>query len=200
MSTTPRTRWAQALLVSIVLLVGATGCGGSDGDDATATTAAEGSADATEGASSGEGEAGASDDPCQWYSAADMEALLGFPVTVEDRSVGETATCLYDAPDVYSSVEISITTPDQDAANKAAAEAPAMVDVAGEVITVDGVGDSAWGHSSPGGADIGAVKGDRAVGVLVTTGAARDGEGSGNLATAAATLEVAKQIATEALG
>ena len=198
MSTIPRTRRTLALLAAGLLLFGAAGCGSSDGDKASDSPSADGGTDAGTDAGSGDGEASAGD-PCQWYTAADMEALLGFPVTMEDQTVGAIVKCVYDAPEKYSSVEISLITPEENAGNQAFAESPAGVDVAGEVIAVDGVGDSGWGHSSPGGADIGVTKGDRAVGVAITTGAAREGEGSGNIATSAATLEIAKQIATEVL-
>jgi len=196
-TSTTTTRRVSAALLAGALLLGAAACGSSDSDGAkdggsgAPTTAAAGS-DGTSGGGAGAG------DPCQWYTAAEMEALVGFPVKVEEQSAGADRKCVYDAPDNYSSVEI---TPSDDATfdqQKSFAESADGVKAAGEVKTYDGLGDAAFGHESKGGVDIDARKGSKSVQVLITNGGG--GAEAKNLSTPESTLDIAKQIVTKALG
>lgn len=201
MRTTLARRSAAALLGGLLLL-GAVGCSsdGSDGADPPGdSTADPGGSVATDPAATDP--AGGSDpvgDPCQWYTADEMAAILGFPVTMEARTVGESSTCVYDAPDNYASVEI---TPGDDVAfdtQKSFDESADAVQVAGEPTTFDGLGDAAYGHESKGGVDINAVKGSASVLVLITNGGG--GDGAGNVSTPEGTLAIARDIVTKVLG
>lgn len=183
-----------------MLLFSASACS-SDSSDGKAsdsgTTAAPGDTTA-DGGSDGGSDEQAAGDPCQWYTVDEMKALLGMEnVTMEAQTVGETSKCVYDAPDNYSSVEITPQTPEQYASTKSFAESPDGVGIGGEVIAVDGVGDEGWGHKSKGGADIGVLAGDKAVGVAITNGGG--GETAGNIDTEDKALDLAKQIATKVL-
>ncbi len=199
-STTTITRRFAAALLAAGLLLGVAACGSSDGSDGASGDPSPSGDSSSSGGTDTEttdGEAGAVD-PCQWYTADEMEAILGFPVSMEDRSVGETVTCVYDAPDNYSSVEISPSDEVAFDTQKAFDASPDAVDMAGEPVTYDDLGDDAYGHESAGGVDINARKGSTSVLVLITNGGG--GEGAGNISTPEDTLAVAKQIVTTVLG
>ncbi|CAN5729811.1 hypothetical protein BH10ACT1_BH10ACT1_40050 [soil metagenome] len=202
MSTSTITRRTAAVLLTAGLLFGVVACGSSDSSDGAKAPGTTAPGDTSAGAGSDDTTApdggGGKTDPCQWYTAAEMEAILGFPVTMEAQTAGADEKCVYDAPDNYSSVEI---TPSDDVTydtQKNFAESADGVKLAGEVKTYDGLGDGAYGHESKGGVDIDAVKGSKSVQVLITNGGG--GDGAGNVSTPEGTLEIAKQIVTKALG
>lgn len=191
-STSLRTR-AIVLLAASFLLIAAAGCGSSD----KKTTAGGTTAPAGDSGGGGGG-GGAKGDPCQWYTAAEMEKLLGFPVKMEKQTAGPNEKCVYDAPKNYSSVEI---TPSDEVTynnNKSFAKSPDGVKLAGEFKAVDGIGDEAYGSGNKGGATLDALKGKASVGILITNGGG--GKTAGNIDTDAKAFDLAKQIADKVLG
>jgi len=188
-------RRALAVLVSGFLLLGATACGSSDGDESSPTPAADGSGGG--GTEAGGGGGKAAGDPCQWYTDAEMEELVGFPVKSEAQPAGPNQKCVYDAPANYSSVEILPGDEVTFSNDKAFAKSPDGVKLAGEFMPIDGVGDEAFGTQG-GGATLNALKGKSSVGILVTNGGG--GPEAGKIDTDAKAADVAKQIAEKVLG
>lgn len=189
-------RRTLAVLVSGFLLVGATACGSSDGDKSSPTTAADGSGGG--GTEAGGGGGKAAGDPCQWYTDAEMEELVGFPVKSEaQQTAGLNQKCVYDAPANYSGVEITPSDEVIFSNDKAFAKSPDGVKLAGEFMPIDGVGDDAFGTQG-GGATLNALKGKSSVAILVSNGGG--GPEAGKIDTDAKAADVAKQIAEKVLG
>lgn len=193
-------RLVLAVLACGLLAFGVAACGSSD-DDKTATKGSTakgdgGSGTTAPGGSDTGGGAKAKGDPCQWYTAAEMEELLGFPVAMEEQPVADKAKCVYDAPDNYSSVEIFPGDETTYMNDKAFAQSPDGVKLAGEFTPVEGVGDEAFGTQG-GGATLNALKGKRSVGILITNGGG--GPEAGKIDTDEAAAALAKQIAEKVL-
>lgn len=189
-------RRTGALLVTAFLLVGAAACGSSDKNGSSGT--GDSSATGDSPGSSGSGDSAKAGDPCQWYTAKDMEVLLGFPVTMEAQDSGSNRKCVYNAPANYSSVEIEPSDAATFDTQKSYDATPDAVKTAGELKTYDGIGEDAFGHESKGGVDINAKKGATSVQVLITNGGG--GPEAGKIDTTEAALAVAKQIVTKTLG
>ena len=196
MTTSTITRRTAAILLSALVLLGAAGCGSSS-SDSSAKSGDDTSAPAGSSGSTADGDKPAAD-PCQWYTAAEMEAVLGFPVTLETDTAGEFPTCRYKAPANYSS--LSVTPGDEAVYNTAHSFAISAdgVSLAGEVQDFTDLGDKAFGHSSKGGADINVLKGSSSVAIAITNGGG--GDTAGKIDTTEAALAVAKEVALKVLG
>ncbi len=193
MPTIPLKRQVLAVLACGFLAFGAVSCG-SSGDGTTASKGTEADGGTTGGNDSGTtagGGGGATGDPCQWYTAAEMEELLGFPVTMEKQTAGANQKCVYNAPDNYSSVEITPSDETNYQNNKVASKSLKGIK------PVEGVGDEAYGSGSNG-ATLDALKGTSSVGILIANGGG--GEKAGNIDTDDKAEALAKQIAKKVLG
>ena len=182
----------RCLLVLGVATVLFGGCGGADesndatSDDPVATDAAAGSSDTGSG----------SVDPCQWYTAEEMEALVGFAVTAEELETpqGLGAECLYDSTDQATGITvrpITATTYDE---LKAAAAAAGL---GGAQIDFPGVGDEAYHNGAPDNPNpsvaFSAKKGDAGIQVELATAS------SGAVTTVDQAVAITSAIATTAL-
>ncbi len=191
-TTATRNRFA-ATVVGAVLLVGVAACGSSDSDT--------GAADAPE-AESGSGETGegageATDvDPCQWYTAEEMSALVGFEVTMEELETPQAlgAECLYESEAEFTGITVRPTTAaDYDQLKAGAAE----MGIGGEQIDFPGVGDEAYHNGAADNANpsvsFSAKKGDAAIQVELAAASA------GPIASVDEGIEITSTIATTAL-
>jgi len=175
-----------AALMAGLFLLTPLACGSDDStaatkaDSGSATTIA-GSSDAAEPSDSGATEPSDSDtpkaeagDPCRWYTAAEMEALVGAPMTMkaEDTPSDLGKECVYDNP------ETSVTVRPGTAAMYDSFRATAKsMNIGGPQIDFPGVGDEAF-HDNDGtrgnpSVSMSAKAGDAAITVeLATVGSA----------------------------
>ena len=196
-----RTR-AAALFVGAFLIVGVAACGGSGDSDSSASTTAATDERPADSSSTGadpteeEAPAGAEVDPCQWYSAEEMGALVGFEVTMEAVETPQAlgVECLYDSAAEFTSITVRPTTSASYDQLKAGA---ASMDIGGEQIDFPGVGDEAYHNGAADNPNpsvaFNAKSGD--AGIEVELAAASGGP----IATVDQAIQIASTIATTAL-
>lgn len=136
---------AGAIGIASLLALTVVGCSSSSGSDAGSGSPGS-SVETPEGEASdapvdGDVEA-ATQDACQWYTADDMSALLGFDVVmtpVEDPVLG--ATCEYDSEAKFTKVTVVPRTVESYDTYKK--DLPTYSPDA-TIIQVEGLGDDAW--------------------------------------------------------
>ncbi len=142
--TWTRGRAVVAVLAAAFVLTGAAACGSSStkGASTDSTAGAGGSTPATPG-----GRPAAGVDPCQWYTADEMGALVGFTVTMTKKETpqGLGFECLYDSQAKFTSVTVRPTTAASYDQIKAGAAAAGL---GGKQIAFPGVGDAAYHNGS----------------------------------------------------
>ena len=191
-----RTR-AAALLVGGLLLMGAAACGSSGGSDSSASDSGSTEGSATDGGTTEEVPAAAEVDPCQWYTAEEMGALVGFEVTMKEVETSQAlgVECLYNSDPEYTGITVRPTTAATYDELKAGA---ASMDIGGEQIDFPGVGDEAYHNGAANAPNpsvaFNAKSGDAGIQVEI---AAASG---GTIATIDQSIEIASTIATTALG
>ena len=138
-------RSVVVLLAAAFVATGLAACG-SGGTEGASTGPTAGSGEAPT-ASSG-GSPASSVDPCQWYTAEEMGALVGFTVTMTKEETPQDfgTECLYDSQEKFTSVTVRPTTAATYDEFKAVSGSAGL---GGKQIAFPGVGDAAFHNGSP---------------------------------------------------